>query len=240
MKARTVIGYLLLGLLLAAVIALVFRFAPSASVDTAQVILPTALPSAAPNEGEGGDEQVQLVAVTTDTVQAVIGTLTRADSYARTLTFESFWDGGSSKRSIDVWLRGDNARFTVKQGESTKNVLLLGTELWIWYADRAEVYHGLASERAADEYQALLSYEDILAVNKRDIFQAGYMEYNGENCIYARYTQGELGYESCFWVSESTGLLMGSETYDGDTLVYRMSSTPADISTPDDEVFVHP
>lgn len=240
MKGRRVLLYLLVLALIAVVLCMLLRFAPSAKVDTAEVILPTAMPSAAPEEEGDADDHAQLVAVTTDTVQAIIGTLSRADSYSRTLTFESFWDGGSSQRTIAVWVRGDNARFAVKQNEQTKNVLLLDTELWIWYADRDEVYHGLASDRAADEYQALLTYEDILALDKRDIFEAGYTSYADENCIYARCTQGELGYESCFWVSESTGLLMGSETYDGSSLIFRMSSTAADISTPDDEVFVHP
>lgn len=241
MKARRVILGLFVFLLIAALLWMLYRFSPSAKVDTAQVLLPTPVPSLSPEESQsGGEGQVQLVSVTPDTVQAVIGTLSRADSYARTLVFESFWQGGSSARSIDVWVRGDNARFTVKQKNQSKNVLLLGSELWIWYADSGEVYRGLASERAADEYQALLTYEDVLRLDKEAISEAGYTDFAGENCIYVCYTDGELGYESYVWISENTGLLMGSETYEGDRLVYRVSSSPADISTPDDEVFVHP
>ena len=125
MKLRRGLLYLLVLLMIAALVWLVFRFAPSASVDTPEVILPTAPVSAAPGDGEQEDEDtVELVDVTTDTVQAVIGALDRADSYARTLTLETLWNSGSAVRTIDVWVRGDNARFVINEKKGVKNVLI--------------------------------------------------------------------------------------------------------------------
>ena len=239
MKVRKILLTLLLCAAFAGLVALIYYLVPSSSVETAEVLLPSPSVSTAPESGM--DSQLQLVEVTPGTVQAVIATLSRVDSYARTLTAESFWSGGSSQRVIDVQVRGSSARLTISSGAgAVKNVLISGDELWIWYGDSDAVYHGAASERDADEYQSLLTYEDLLALDPAAIFDAGYTDYNGEYCIYARYTDGALGYESCFWISVATGLLMGSETYDEETLVSRLSSSAPDISTPDDAVFAPP
>lgn len=228
--------YILIVLAAAAGVLAVCLLSRNSSVETAPVVLPTPTASAS---ATAGDDSEHVVSVTPDTVQAVVGTLTRADSYSRTLTAEDIWKGGSSTRTIQVWVHGGSARFTVS-GSPEKNILLSGGDVWIWYADASGVYHGKASDRDADEYQALLTYEDLLNIDRQQITDAGYAQYGGENCVYAVYTGGELGYRSQVWISVATGLLMGSETYDGDTLVYRVTSTAPDISTPDDSVFTHP
>ncbi len=239
-RPRKAALYALIVLLAAALVYLVLRLSPTASVDTAEVILPT--PAAEADERPGGTAEAQsrVIAVTPETVQAAVGMLSRAGSYSRMIIAETFWTGGSAVRSINVSVSGERARLTISDSGGVKNVLISGETLWIWYSDSGKIYTGPAGGSAADEYQSLLTYEDLLQLDPKSITDAGYTDYNGESCIYAEYTSGELGYVSRFWVSVKSGLLMGSETRDGDRLVYRMDSSVPDISTPDESVFQPP
>jgi outer membrane lipoprotein-sorting protein len=214
------------------------------AMDTPSVILPSPIggsdsPSGQESDNPGTGRKAE---VTVETVQAVLGTLIRADSYSRSVSIESFWSGGSSKSDIDVWVKGPNTRI-IETGEGeTKNILILDKDIWIWYSGSGSYYHGQTGSGNSidDKYQRILSYEDVISLEPEDIHEAGYTEYNGEACIYTKYTSGELGYEKAIYVSVSSGLLMGTETYDGNTLIYRMVSDAPDISTPSDDVFLSP
>jgi hypothetical protein len=224
---------------LAGLVVLAFRLSPGFSVDTPAVVLPQ--PTAAGEGGSAGEgDESRVVSVTPETVQAVVARLSRAVSYNRTVTVESFYSGGSRVRSIGVWVSGERTRLVVSSEQSVKNVLITGDKAQIWYSDSNAVYVGQANSSAADEYQSILTYEELLLLDSADISEAGYEEYGGEDCIYVRYTRGAFGYDCRCWISVSTGLLMGSEVYDGDSLIYRMSSSKPDISTPDESVFAAP
>ncbi|MCM1149711.1 MAG: hypothetical protein NC319_06465 [Butyricicoccus sp.] len=238
--SRKALLYALIVLLAAGLVYLVFRLSPTASVDTAAVILPTPAAGIDENPGGTGEAENRVISVTPETVQAAVGMLARAGSYSRKINVETFWNGGSAVHLINVSVNGERARLTVSDSWGVKNVLISGGELWIWYADSNGVYHGPADSSAADEYQSLLTYEDILQLDPASITDAGYVDYNGENCIFAECAGGELGYVSRFWISVDTGLLMGSETYDGEQLVYRMGSSLPDVSTPDESIFNPP
>ena len=235
--------YILIALALATLLALIIMLAPGSAPETPAVHL--SLPPAADSAvtpSSAPEAAAQLIEVTPGTVQTAISTLSRADSYSRVLTVQDFWNGGSSTTEIGVWVRGELTRVTLRDGagDTVKNILIKGGEKWIWYSDAGGVWHGRAREGDADAYQTLLTYEDVLALDKADITDAGYADYNGENCIFVRYGGGALGYENLCYISDRTGLLMGVETYDGDVLVYAMRSGTPDISTPDESIFAEP
>ena len=48
------------------------------------------------------------------------------------------------------------------------------------------------------------------------------------------------GYENEIYVSVTTGLLMSASTYDGSTLIYRMSSSEPELTAPDEALFTVP
>lgn len=241
MKKRSIIFYILIVAVIGVIAFLLIRLAPGAATDTPPVVLATPAvtdPTADSSVGGGG---VQTVEVTPETVQAVIACLSRAESYSRTMTVETFWSGGSDSREVQVWVHGGSTKITVDQdGSPTKHVLIKDGERWIWYSDSTQVYHGAAGDSDADEYQSLLTYEDILKLDVSRILEAGYDDYEGEGCVFVRYVQGELGYESLCRISMDAGLPVSWETYDGETLIYRMSSSPIELSTPDDGVFAEP
>lgn len=240
MKIRRVMGYAAAVLAVAVVIVMIFRFAPSGKIDTAEVILPTVPVPSEELPAQSTKPDNTAVEVRPDTVQAVIAMLTRADSYSRVLTAESRWSGGGSTKQIHVWARGGSMRISIPEEDKEKNILIVEDEVWIWYSDSKNIYHGTAAEGAADEYQELATYEELLEVEETDIQDAGYDEYEGEYCIFAEYSSGEFGYTTKLWISVQTGLLMCSETWDGTELLHRVTSSAPDISTPVEAVFELP
>ena len=242
MKNHGAFFYFILLLALAAVAGMVFLLAPGREPDTPAVLLPTpTVTAAAPDDAEAPEAYAPLE-VTPETVQTVIATLHRIDSYSRTLAVRDYWSGGSRSRSIQVWVYGGATRITVHNegGGVREQLLLRDTDKWIWYSDDDSVYTGPAAEGDADAYQTIFSYEKVLDLPREDILDAGYTDYAGTWCIYVRCRSGSLGYVSECYIDPDTGLLMGERCYDGETLIYSMDSTAPDVSTPDEALFVPP
>ena len=241
MRLRNWIFYILIFLGVAALALLIYLRLPGSEPDTPPVLLPTTSAGETPTPEQPDSVSSQTIRVDAATVQTVIGTLRRSDSYSRSLAVERFWSGGGSRETYNVWVRGESVRITVRStGQPDKNVLLRDGKKWVWYSDGGAVYSAAASADDADAYQSLLRYEDVLALPQSSITDAGYVDYAGEQCIFVRYTDGPLNYEHHCYISVKTGLLMGQETYDGETLIYRMQSGAPDISTPNESMFEIP
>ena len=243
MRARNAIMYIGVFLALAALGLLIYLRIVRSEPEIPPVTLPptTATETPLPGVAETPSPE-QIVRVDADTVQTVLGTLRRSDSYSRTLTVNRVWSNGGSVSSVSVWVRGENQRAVIREGGSSaeKNLLLKNGEIWIWYSDAPEVYHGPAGAGDADAYQTMTRYEDVLTLPKNSIVDAGYLDYEGEQCIYVRYVDGPLAYDHCCYISIATGLLMAELTYDGETLIYYMTSSKPELSTPGEKLFEPP
>ena len=86
--------------------------------------------------GSGGQEgdQYWQVAVTPETVQSVVATLARPDSYYRELTVETFWAEGASSTQVQVWVDGgwSHSRQALPSGVIRHDLVGDGT-LYYWY-----------------------------------------------------------------------------------------------------------
>ena len=119
-----------------------------------------------------------------------------------------------------------------------KNILLRDAKLYIWYDNSSGVYESdIMSASEADEWLRCIDYEELLQLPASAILSTNYELFGGESCICVEYSSGELGYLNRVYVSVSTGLLMGAETYDGDSLIYSMSSSAPSFSAPDESMF---
>ena len=242
MKARRMIPILGTLVLLAAVAALALHFGWF-DTATAPVILPdtTALPVEY-NSGElGGAIPAE---VTPETVQAVVRTLARPDSYSRRLLVSSYWEGGSQTWPIQVWQKSGATRIRISsQGteEAEKNVLLKDGILHVWYGEGPEVFRFESEEpEAADLLQMLPTYEDLLDLDTARIEEAGYVNLYGTWRIMAAVREKPTDYLMVYYISIDTGLLDAAERRDGETVVYRMTAEQADLAAPEDSAFLLP
>lgn len=234
-----------IGIALAGILAALFFISPQISGnDTPAVVLPSAAVSDAhSSDSNAPTTSNNLALVTPDTVQAVVSTLKPAGSYSRTIAIETSYNGGTSSSVISVWARGTDFRIVDVSDTYIKNILILGDKVNIWYDNRSDIYSGALDETgsaAVDEYQRILSYQQLMEIDAGAISDAGYREFNGIYCIFAEYISGAFGYKHVLHISVETGLLIGSQIWDGDRLIYSMTSAKPNISTPEDEVFKLP
>ena len=242
MKARRILPILGVLVLLAAVVALALRFGWF-DTDTAPVILPetTAMPTGS-DIGELGGGAVA-AEVTPETVQAVVRTLSRPDSYSRRLLVSSYWEGGSQTWPIQVWQKSGATRIRISsQGtEEEKNILLEDGVLHLWYGEGPEVFrYEPEEETAADLLQMLPTYEDLLELDTDRIEEAGYVNLYGTWRIMAAVREKPTDYLMIYYISIDTGLLDAAERRDGDRVVYRMTAEQADLAAPEDNAFLLP
>ncbi len=232
-KKRTVMAVVIIVVVLAAVLYSFFLnlFAPTPRLEMAD---PNAGQSTDPVAQESGQSGGVAVEVTPQTVQSLIASLERYESYRRTVSVEYF-DAGQSVGTVtaQVWVEAGWARTSaaLSSGVVEHSVVGDGT-LWLWYDGGERVYSGPAADRAADLSQRLPTYEDVLALDKSSITAAGYEERDSQPCVYVEAAVPGGGAER-YWVSVSSGLLVAAETELGGEVVYAMSSR--DVVSPLDE-----
>ena len=205
------------------------------------------LPPADSAAGEAGDnttdneEALSVIAVTPETVQAAIATLSRPEVYSRTIRVEQFWSGGSGSFETTVtvsgrWTRTDRMlsdgqiRHTITDGDTT----------YIWYDSGTEVFSAPSGEITPDDEQVIPTYETILDLPVETIAAADYRSASGVNCIYVETAKDSYGYVQRYWVSVETGLLVASERLSDGETIYRMASLTADLSVPSVDRFILP
>lgn len=239
MKRLNTSVYLIALLALVVVIVLLALLLPDGGGNI-EVMLPSGAVSTGDELTSGGwRDDDSRIEVNPETVQEVIGTLEAAMVYSREITFKTFWPGGEGLSTITVKANNDKLRIRETIGGESRNALILGEELYIWY-DGGEVFAGRAAQNETDRLQRMISVSHILEIPESDILEASYTELDGVPCVYVKFLSGELGFTEGAYVSVATGLLMAADSYDGDTLLSQLRSSEPDLSTPDDGEFVPP
>lgn len=214
-------------------------FAP----DTARIALPVDEPSASPAGGEDGD--LVRVEVTPQTVQNVIATLKRPESYGRTVTVQDIWgedaaDQGTTQAYVWVdggWTRTDAAW----PGGMVRHSIVGDGQVWIWYGDDQEVLNGPSDGASADlEGQRIPTYETVLELDPAAITAAEYQELDGLGCIYVETTADDGGRVARYWVDDDSGLLVKAERLKDGQVVYRMTAAALERPVPSDSSFTLP
>ncbi len=234
--------FILLALLLvAALVAVLYFFGGRA--NTAAVLLPEAVSSSAPTENSAAPTGTTLE-VTPENVQSVIAALKRPESYSRTGILTRYSkDELRYDRLVSVWKTPEATRIMNMSSTTTKNTLLLGEKLYIWYDGDTVAFQAspTSQEEMRDElYQGIPTYEDLLALPAESISAAAYTQWDNWPCILAETQSAQLGYTIRYYVSTEYGLLVGYEMLDGETLLRRFSTNSLDTATPAAENFTLP
>lgn len=240
-RKRTALAAVIIVVVLAAVLYSFSMnlFAPVPELDLADL---DALNSEAPSAQQSGGQGGLMVGVSTQTVQSLIASLNRYESYSRSVTVEYFAAGQmAGTASAQVWSEAGWTRcdLTLSSGRVEHSIMGDG-RLWLWYDREAAVYIGPAEDLSADLVQRLPTYEDVLLLKPEDITAAGYEEREDQPCVYVE-AGTELGYTERYWISVDSGLLVAAETEKDGEVVYAV--TARDVVSPLDEtqgIFVLP
>ena len=215
------------------------------SSKTSPVLWPTVdgnegadTPSVSAGEIAGGYLQVN---VTPETVQSVIATLKRPESYSRNVTVDFFWgQSGHGQLMISCYVSGNYSAARVTQNGRTQHSILGNDILYLWYDNEQDWYEGNANEMSGDLLQRLPTYETVLELPQTDITDAGFVSANGNDCILVETLDEALGYTKRYWIEIGTGLLLYAETQKDEKIVWRMSAENPEIPLLSDEPFLLP
>ncbi|MGE4277020.1 MAG: hypothetical protein AB7E30_07580 [Lawsonibacter sp.] len=215
------------------------------TLNTPSVVLPDVSSEGddSSSSGSQSDSSVyQKVEITTQTVQSVIATLKRSDSYYRELTVETLWTGGSSTSSVQVWMDGgwSHSRRVLPSGVIRHDLVGDGI-LYYWY-ESAQLYKTTpADELSSDLSQRIPTYETVLSLDPNSITAAGY-ELRGEiPCIYVEVVQTRPDCLERYWISVDSGLLVSAELEQEGQLVYQMTAySPVTVPCPSSASFSLP
>ena len=119
-------------------------------------------------ETEGESQAFLPVEVTPETVQTVISSLSRPDSYYRELTVTLFWEGGESAEQVEIWADGGYVRTTIATGGTVQYRLVGEGKLRLWYAGDQTWQETEAGDGTADLAQRIPTYEDVLDLHPAD------------------------------------------------------------------------
>ena len=187
------------------------------------------------------------VEVTRENVQAVISTLSRPSIYRRSIVIESFWQDGLAEYDVSVSVSDGvtSLRWRTSAGDE-KRVIVTPDRYYIWYSGGNTPFVGDfesigAADRLADELQMIFTYEDILKLDLNDIIEAGFAQFNGEDCIYAVYLSPLMRFTRRYYVSIESGLLVGATEHEhSGILVYKMTASAVAFDEIDPAVFILP
>lgn len=209
--------------------------------ETGGIVLPEMPADSSGTVDDGDSSGMDVIAITPETVQTAIDTLTRPVSYQRQQTVETIWSGGSGKSVSQVSVSGDYTRVdaTLADGTTSHMLVIAGTSA-LWYDDEAEWVTLTSQEFTADVAQRMLTYETVLDLPVGDIAEADYRERDGVYCIYVATREDEDGYAEYFWVSVSSGLLLAAERTHNGELIYRFAAGEPDSEAPDASLFLLP
>lgn len=203
---------------------------------TSHITMPTELPTTDQTTGnpQKEDNAAEEVAITPETVQIAIATLTRPAAYRRTVAVEQFWSGGSNALNTTVSVTGGYTRTDRMLADGRVRHAITGEEhTYIWYNEETEMFSGLSAGITADDEQTIPTYETILTLPMETIAKADYRALaDGVNCIYVETVADADGYIQRYWVSVDTGLLAAAEREKNGGVVYRMASLAVDLSQP--------
>ena len=175
--------------------------------------------------------QYQRLEVTPDTVQHVVATLSRANSYSRELLVETFWSGGSSAIPVQIWTDGGAFHSVqIMPSGSIRHDLVGNNTLYYWYEGSREYLSAPADGQSADLAQHIPTYETVLELDPKTITAAGYEKKDGVPCVYIEAHTSNPELTERYWISTDVGLLMAAETLEDGELVYRLSSVSSVIT----------
>lgn len=246
MSTKRILGITLFGVVFIGVVIGIMLLTSYLRREREIVVLPD-VSASVETPGETQPDTLDRIEVTTETIQAVVSTLSRPAVYRRDIAIESFWDAGRAEYSISVSVSGDLTSLrSIPPAGIEKRIIITPDTLYIWYRGDKTPYTGPVSgagdgNKTADEWQMLVTYEDVIGMDKGNIIDAGYIEYGGEDCVYVEYLSPLLGNKTICYISLELGLVTGAEEYDGTgKRIYAMTAGNCLIGEVDSAAFILP
>ena len=202
-------------LILVIVVGLSFFYSPVLKRPEHSIVLPSMtdrddVPSAG-NIQDVAVEPASPVEVTGANVQNIIRSLKRPEAYYAEFKMSLFYPSGESRSRRAVWqMDGCTAiEHRTESGDPLKHMVIGKGKLSVWDHGSLILYSGLAGSASSDQEAGIPTYGDVALIDKSEIIDAGYEEYNSARCVYVEAKKGS--YTEKYIVSLDNGLLVKFE-----------------------------
>ncbi|NLT40863.1 MAG: hypothetical protein GXX89_10465, partial [Clostridiales bacterium] len=228
MKRKTSVSIVILA---AAVFLLITAYAlfPGLGGADDKIVLPSSPPGSDTDEYPTGaspelPDETPIGGITPQNVLQVISVMKRSDNYNQKFIISI---GSDRAETAEVWYLDGKIKAVFNRPFETKNVIISGGDIYIWYDGDDTCYSGpLGEDFTPDDELNIPTYEDLLASDGFRIEDARYLslEELGEYCIYVE-ARNEDGARERFWISCATGLLVKYEAEEDGNVTYSMLQT---------------
>ena len=209
--------------------------------EDSTITLPMRTTEADTGDDKSDAEDLNILSITPETVQAAISTLSRPASYLRTQTVTLYWDGGERTTTFQIAVSGGMTRIdTTLTDGSICHTLLSGASACIWYDDDTSWATVRADQSSSDSLQQMPTYETVLELDSAAIVHVEYCTKDDVPCIYITTSTDLEGYAEQFWISAQRGLLYAAERTHNDEVIYRFTATEPGSEAPDQALFLLP
>lgn len=174
-------------------------------------------------------DYLEKVEVDKSNIKLIIGALHRPESYHISANSTIYYSGGQSSMAAEGYIYGATSRTVVYDGGTRQNCLINGEDVYIWPEGASSYYSGKKGDFSEDDYIYIPTYEKILSFDDDDILSADYSLYNDRYCLYVEVFEEISGYRSLYYISVENGLLIGAQSFEGETLVYSLSCDVLDV-----------
>jgi len=201
------------------------------------IVLPENPLSELPTTEENIEPEALFVFVEPENVKAVLETMTRPAAYYQKISIETFWNGGSGVKQVEIWRSGQVYKAVITDQSTTRNVLTNGESVWIWYDRDNQAVEVQAHENiTTDDLLGIPTYETVLDLDVKNIVEAQLVTPEDlGSCLYVEVQQS--GQLERYWIDSDTQLLVRSETVLEGEITYALGQLELELLSVQDEQF---
>ena len=184
-------------------------------------------------------DMLQAVTVDRTNIKKLIGAMQRPEQYHIVAKTTLYHSGGQITTGADGYVSGGIHKTVVydTQGGGTRHSLLYGEDVWIWNQSASGVYSGKAGSFTQDDSLFIPTYERLLELEDEAILSANYALYGNIYCLAIETSDPLSGNRVLYYISVEDGLLVGAQSFEGETLVYALTAEVLPLTEDPNTIF---
>ncbi len=179
------------------------------------------------------------VSVNAENVVQVVRELKRPENYYYETVSELISEAATVRYFRKTWKQGDWQRIDSlsASGMTTMHVIYGNGPAFFWEPNSRTYYKTKVGDISADDTQMIMTYEDILSLTADEIISASFITYKNQGCIYVVAQPMDLGYQTQYWISTESGLLLAGQAKKDGKVFYSIRIDGLKIGDQEDVVF---
>lgn len=178
--------------------------------------------------------------LTKSNVIRVIKSMEKASAYYQEGKVEVISGRASLVKKYKTWAKNGIYRCEIMGEGSLLNVILTTKNTYYWKANSKEVYAGATGSFEVEDIQGIPFVTELYDISEENISDVSTESYLDSAIIFIQVDDPEMGYTEKHWIGAQSGVLLKTEIYEGETLIYRFETVSFTYDTPDDSVFLLP